>query len=264
MLLFQIMIFHTFSFRTEFRALKFSEKKLNKLHQKGERCSVCTMGSQNSSQLPDDIPVASQFQVAARPSPSQFPSLLPPSHPTFLLLPEGHQGERLLRSQSARKPSPQIGLAMDENCGTVQIVPVLCFKHNPYAKAIHSEMVRTLTKTAGRPRNNRNSFCLIPILEPERYYETDVSKEPYTKPAYTRTTYSLLKAVSGVKARQMRMERQTVRDLVSVYCSWICSEQIEKHHMLSEKVRSHLRTVTLCSEQNNRGLVLSLLVDFHR
>lgn len=222
------------------------------------------MGCQNSSQLSDDIPVASHFHVAATPSPSQFPSLLPPSHPKFFFLPEGHQAERLLRSQSAHKPSPQTGLAMDQNCGILQIVPVLRFKHNPYTKAIHREMVRTLTKTAGRPSNNRNFVCLILILEPERYYETDVSKEPYTKPAYTRTTYSLLKAVSGVKARQMRMERQTILDLVSIYHSWICSEQTEKHHMLSEKVRSHLRTVILCSEQNNRGLVLSLLVDFHR
>lgn len=60
----------------------------------------------------------------------------------------------------------------------------------------------------------------------------------------------------------MRMERQTVLDLVSIYHSWMHSEQIEKHHMLSEKVRSHLRTVTLCSEQNNRDLVLSILIDF--
>ncbi|PKU42333.1 hypothetical protein llap_7363 [Limosa lapponica baueri] len=48
-----------------------------------------------------------------------------------------------------------------------------------------------------RRPSNRNLFCLILILEPERYHDTEVSKEPCTKPYMER--YSMLKAASYLK-----------------------------------------------------------------
>lgn len=66
------------------------------------------------------------------------------------------------------------------------------------------------------------------------------------------TTHPVLEAVSGVEARELRRERQSKLALNSICHSWMCSAQREEHHMLTEKVRSQLRTLTLCSEQNNR------------
>lgn len=103
---------------------------------------------------------------------------------------------------------------------------------------------------AGLQEEQGQELVLILTSEPEQHHNTEVSQEP--TPQDTQGSNPVLESVSGVGAREVRRERQSKLALNSICHSWICSAQGEKHHMLAEKVRSHLRTLTLCSEQNNR------------
>lgn len=149
-----------------------------------------------------------------------------------------HQAEGLRWSQ--RSPDWAV---LEQNCSTVQFVPAFALNTTLQQGA---EMGSTPSRSAARP----GTRC-----DCERWTRTGSQHRGVpraTAPPGFLGNAPVLGAHSGVEAREVSRQRQGKLALNSVCHSWICSAQGEKHLMLTEKVRSHLRTLTLCSEQNNR------------
>lgn len=195
---------------------------------------LCLHHGRLGQQLSDDAAVTSPCH--RKNNPSSFHHF-----PPFLSLPIPNSSPHPPSRGTQVEPDvPKLGIA-GAALQRAAVCAWVCFEH--------SRVLRWAAHLAGLQEGQE--LAVIVRGEPEQDHNTEVSQEPRPHQD-TWAMPPVLGSHSAVEARELSGERQGKLALNSVCHSWICSAQGEKHLMLTEKVRSHLRTLTLCSEQNNR------------